>query len=290
MTVHVPYPARLSTSSTTEGAADQAPVARPLQGKSVLRSYLRSRSFGWTVVAAALIAWQVLGTLFEMPELPPLSAIADEWHAQVTEGDLLQALLETLRITAIGFSIATVAGVLVGFLMGRVRVFWGLVEPFVELMRQIPVTALLPLLILYLGIGDRMRITVVVIVASFPILLNSLAGARSMSRTMRMTAQTFRLSWLQTQIEIGIPMALPYILVGMRQALGMTLVMAVVTGMLAGNSGVGYFILQAQQVLNVRALFAGVLTIALVGYTLNAIFLIVERRATRWRSIGAVED
>nr|WP_314073426.1 ABC transporter permease [uncultured Roseococcus sp.] len=254
------------------------------------RHYLRSRAFGWTLVALMLVAWQVTASAIFMPELPSLSAIGAEWVLQMQEGELAPALLETLRVAAIGYAIAAVAGITVGFLMGRVRIIWAMAEPFVELLRQIPISAILPLLILYLGVDDALRIVIVVIVASFPILLNSFAGARSLSRTMRLTAETFRLSWWQTQVEIGLPAALPYILVGMRQALAMTLVMAVITGMLAGNSGIGYFILEAQQVLNVRALFAGVLTVAAVGYLLNAIFLLIERRLTRWRAIGTAGD
>lgn len=288
MAVSVPYP----RDSVVPATHDNAPAAAPRHARIAvsLKRYVRSRAFGWSIVAALLLVWQLAASAVTMPELPPLTAIFDEWSEQMASGDLLQALIDTLKVAAIGFTVATMVGVLLGFLMGRVRVIWAAAEPPVELLRQIPVTALLPLLILYLGIGDQMRITVVVIVASFPIILNSFAGARSLSRTMRMTAQTFRLSWLQTQIEIGLPSALPFILVGMRQALGMTLVMAVVTGMLAGNSGVGYFILQAQQVLNVRALFAGIFTIAAIGYALNLLFLLAERRTTRWRRIGAADD
>lgn len=287
MTANVSY---LEPAAAGEAEPGDAAPAAPRKAGAFWRSFVRSRALGWSAVLALLVAWQVVATLYTMPELPPLDAIAVEWLDQVENGDLLQALLETLRITAIGFVVATLVGVSLGFLMGRVRVVWALAEPVVELLRQIPVSALLPLLILYLGIEDRLRVTVVVIVATFPILLNAFAGARSISRTMRLTAQTFRLSWWQTQVEIGIPAALPFILIGMRQALGMTLVMAVVTGMLAGNSGVGYFILQAQQVLNVRALFAGILTIAVVGYALNALFLLLDRRLTRWRTLGAADD
>jgi len=287
MTVSVPY-SRAGVVSAAEAAA-ATPSQRPRLGTAIA-GYFKSRAFGWSIVAILLAVWQIAATAVTMPELPPLSAIFTEWHEQWASGELSAALLDTLKVAAIGYALATLLGTTVGFLMGRVRVIWAAAEPPVELLRQIPVTALLPLLILYLGIGDQMRITVVVIVASFPIILNSFAGARSLSRTMRMTAQTFRLSWLQTQIEIGLPSALPFILVGMRQALAMTLVMAVVTGMLAGNSGVGYFILQAQQVLNVRALFAGIFTVAAVGYALNLVFLLIERRVTRWRRIGAAED
>lgn len=251
-----------------------------------LTGYFRSRAFGWTIVFVLLVAWQWVSTAYRMPQLPPLSHIAETWLQQIQNGPLLTATLQTLRITAIGYFCATIAGVTIGFLMGRVQVIWGAAEPIVELLRQVPISAMLPLLILYLGIGDSFRIAIVLLAASFPILLNSYAGARSVSKTMQMTAQTFQLNWLQSQIEIGLPSALPFILVGMRQALGVTLIVAVLTGMLAGNSGIGYFILQAQQVLDVRALFAGIFTIAAVGYILNTIFLIAEKRLTRWRSLG----
>lgn len=287
MTVSVPYP---RDGVVPVAQASTAPTSEVPRLGALVRRYARSRAFGWSIVAGLLALWQYAASVNTMPELPPLTAIFAEWREQMASGELGDALLDTLKVAAIGYALATLIGTTIGFLMGRVRVIWAATEPAVELLRQIPVTALLPLLILYLGIGDQMRVTVVVIVASFPIILNSFAGARSLSRTMRMTAQTFRLSWLQTQIEIGLPSALPFILVGMRQALAMTLVLAVVTGMLAGNSGVGYFILQAQQVLNVRALFAGIFTVAAVGYALNLVFLVVERRVTRWRRIGAADD
>jgi ABC-type nitrate/sulfonate/bicarbonate transport system permease component len=277
----------MSSQDDTAGRLGRDPLHGRASGPGIVllaRKFFASRAFGWSIVILGLLTWQVFSTLHRMPELPPLTEIGATWFEHVLDGDLATAVLDTLRITAFGYVIATVTGVILGFLMGRVAVVWGGAEPLVELLRQIPITALLPLLILYLGIGDGFRIVIVMLAATFPILLNSYAGARSISKTMRMTAQTFQLNWIETQIEIGLPAALPYILVGMRQALAVTLVIAVVTGMLAGNSGIGYFILQAQQVLDVRALFAGIFTIAAIGYILNAIFLIVEKRLTRWRS------
>lgn len=219
-----------------------------------------------------------------------MSDIALEWWGAISEGSLLPAVVDTLRVTSIGYALAGMAGISIGFLMGRVRAVWSLLEPAVELMRSTPVTALLPLLILFLGIGDELKVAIVALVAFFPILLNSLAGSRSVSQTMQLTARTFRLSWWQTQVEVAFPAALPYILTGLRQALALSLVMAVVTGMFAGNSGVGYFILEAQQLLNVRALFAGLITIALIGYALNGLFLRVEHHLTRWRRLDPLGE
>lgn len=247
------------------------------------RGLLERRITGWTLIVLALLTWQWYATVNTVPQLPPLSAIAEEWWNQASGGDLLIALAETLESTLIGFGLATVVGTALGFLMGRVRAVWALLEPFVELVRQTPITGLFPLLILYLGIGDSLRITVVVLAATFPILLNTYAGAKSVTRTMYLTGRTFKLNWIQTQTQIAIPSALPFVLVGMRQALGLSLVISVVVGMLAGNSGIGYYILQAQIILNVTALFAGILSIALVGYVLNQVFLLADTRLTRWR-------
>jgi ABC-type nitrate/sulfonate/bicarbonate transport system permease component len=280
-------------SSSEFVAGTRAPVNEAVKGSfrpllsGLVGGYFSGRAFGWTIVALLLVIWQLVATAHRMPQLPALSDIWATWVDQAFNGDLLTALADTMRITAIGFALATLVGIALGFLMGRVAVVWGAAEPAVELLRQIPITALLPLLILYLGIADSFKITIVVLAATFPILLNAFAGARSVSKTMRQTAQTFQLSWLETQFEVGLPAALPYILVGMRQSLGVTLVVAVVTGMLAGNSGIGYYILQAQQILDVRALFAGIFTVAAVGYLLNTVFLIIERRLTRWRTFAS---
>ena len=205
----------------------------------------------------------------------------------MTEGDLLPALLETLRTMAIGYAIALPVGIAIGFLMGRVRIVWATLEPLVEILRLTPATAVIPVFILFLGLGDPMKIAVFLLAAIFPVLLNSYAGARSVSRILRETAQTFRLGWWRTQWEVALPAAIPFILVGARQALGLSLVMAVVIGMLAGNGGIGYYILMAQQALNIPQLFAAVATVAAVGYGLNALFLALERRFTRWRRTDA---
>lgn len=267
---------RITTAGPTQDPA-------PARARKRWRGALERRTTGWLLIVVVLLLWQWYASVNTIPELPPLTAIASEWWDQVHGGDLLVALMDTVRVTLIGFALATVIGTTIGFLMGRVRFVWAALEPTVELLRQTPVTALFPLLILYLGIGDPLLITAVTLVATFPILLNAYAGARNVSRTMYLTGRTFKLTWIQTQIEIAVPSAIPFILVGMRQALGVSLVVSVVAGMLAGNRGIGYYILSAQQVLNVTALFAGIISIALVGYGLNQVFLLCEARLTRWR-------
>ena len=105
--------------------------SRPIGPGIVLlaRKYFASRAFGWSIVILGLVTWQIFSTLHRMPELPPLTEIGATWLEHVREGDLATAVLDTLRITAFGYVIATVTGVILGFLMGRVAVVWGGAEP-----------------------------------------------------------------------------------------------------------------------------------------------------------------
>jgi len=279
----------MTVTVITRPAASVAPATAPNPVLAAatrgprLRRLGRSRLIGWGVVVALVLVWEISSWIQYVPTISSPSKIASVWWAEVTGGTLLVQLLETLRTMAIGLGIAAPLGIAIGFLMGRVRVIWALLEPLVEILRLTPATAVIPVFILFFGIGDAMKIGVFLLAAIFPLLLTSYAGARSVSTTLRQTAQTYRLGWWQTQWEVALPAAVPFILVGARQALGMSLVMSVVIGMLAGNSGIGFYILMAQQALNIPALFAAVFTVAIVGYVFNAIFLALERRTTRWR-------
>lgn len=279
-------------AATTEHSIDELrtpPAVEPPMTFShnlfrrALRKYFHSRLLGWTVIVAAIVLWQVSATRNYNPALSSPSRVWAQLVDGLSGGPLLWALLDTLRTMAIGFAIALPLGIAVGFLMGRVKVIWALLEPAVELARLHPTSAIIPVLILLLGLGDSMQITVFLLSAIFPLLMTAYAGAQSLSTTQRETAETFRLGWLRTQWEIALPASIPYVLVGIRQALGAALLMAVVVGMLAGNGGIGYFILEAQQSLNMSKLLAGVVTVAAVGYLFNTLFLRLERRATHWR-------
>lgn len=245
--------------------------------------FFTSRAFGWTVIVLLLVAWQVSSWVKYNPTVSSPYLIGETLAVELSGGDLLWALFDTLYLLAIGVLIAAPIGIGLGFLMGRVRIIWALLEPVVEIARAKPTTAIIPVLILFFGVGDLMKILVFLLSAVFPLLMTSYAGARSLSRTLKETAQTFRLSWWATQWEVALPAAMPFILVGMRQALGTSLMMSVVVGMVAGNDGIGYYILEAQQAFNIRKLLAATVLVAAIGYIINAIFLVLEGHISRRR-------
>ena len=269
------------------------PAPRALDPNVVWRAPLRAlretRLSGWLLVLGAFLAWE-LGSrygLIQSQTLPSVSQIIAEWVANLRSGSLGSQLLVTLKHMGFGYVIGSSIGVLVGLAMGQSRRLWRVLEPFIEIARPVPLSALVPLLILFLGIDDALKVTVVSIGAFFPVFMNTFAGVRSVSRTMRDTGATFGVGPIRTTLEIILPAAAPMIFVGLRYALTVGLVIALVSEMIAGNDGMGYFVIRAQQNLSVVQLFAGVFTLAFLGYALNFAFLIVERVVLPWHAGSA---
>ncbi len=244
----------------------------------------RSRALGWVALAVLLLVWQAVGMQGGRVAavLPPITSIAMRLVSSLLHGDLSGELGDTLRVMALGYAGGCLAGLFIGALTGRSRLAYVLLEPLLELTRPVPIAAVIPLLILFLGIDDALKIGAVMIASFFPIVINSSAAVRSLPSTLRETAATFGLSPLQAMREIVLPHATPMILVGMRQAISIALIVAVFTEMISGNTGVGYFILASQQTLTILDLYVGVFTLAIVGYLLNAAFQIAERSLVHW--------
>ena len=191
-------------------------------------------------------------------------------------------ILATLSRMAVGYGLAAVLGIALGLVMGRWRAVYELFEPLVEFVRPMPPVALIPILLLLLGIGNEMKIALVAFASLFPILLNTIDGVRSVHPTMLDVARTFRLSRPDVLRKVILPAALPQIVAGLRISLAIALIVALVSEMVGATEGLGYFVLQAQRGLRIRDMYAAIVLLALLGYTLNALFLLVEARVLAW--------
>lgn len=242
------------------------------------------RLAGVGLLVGLLVAWE-LGVQFsavQSPSLPPVSRILASWWDLLVSGELLSELGSSLYRMAMGYAIAAVLGISLGLLMGYYRFFYGLLEPLVELLRPIPTPAYIPIAILFLGLDTEMKVFLIGIATFFPVLLNTVAGVRQVERVQIDTGRTFGLGSRQIVRQIVLPSALPNIFTGLRVSLGIGLIMVVISEMVAANSGIGYFILQAQRSFRVPEMYAGIFTLAVVGYLLNQLFLSVERRVVHW--------
>ncbi len=215
--------------------------------------------------------------------LPPPSAIGPVLWALLASGAFLEPLLATLRLVFVGFALGSALGIALGLAMGWFAAVHRLLEPLVELLRPIPKAALVPALMLFLGIGDAMKITSVTLAVLFPVLLNTLQGVRGTDRVMLDASRTHGWPTRHILLHLVLPAALPYILAGMRIALGLALVLAVLSEMLTGQGGLGFLILDMQRSFLIRQMYAWVVILAVLGLALNSLFLFAERRALHWQ-------
>jgi ABC-type nitrate/sulfonate/bicarbonate transport system permease component len=243
------------------------------------------RAPGFILIAIILALWEVSAAngLVDPVSVPRVSAIFGSWIHSIADGELFIQLIPTLRRIVIGFALAVLTAVPIGLLMGTVPFIYRLLEPITEFIRPIPSSAYIPVAILFLGIGDEMKVFVIFLACVFPILLNTYGGVRGIDPVLIDTGRTFGISRMMALWQIVLPAALPSILTGMRISLGIALIVSVVSEMISGNSGIGYFILDMQRVFRVPEMFAGIFTLGLLGYFINFIFIKVEGNFLRWR-------
>jgi ABC-type nitrate/sulfonate/bicarbonate transport system permease component len=242
-----------------------------------------SRLSGVALIALLLMLWQLSAMyLVTSPTWPTVTRIFEAWFENIADGTLAFHLLATFWRQMLGYGLAVLLGITLGLAMGYFRPLYNLFEPLVEALRPIPGPAYLPILVLFVGIGSEMKVVLILIASLFPILLNSYSGVRSIDRVQFDTARTLGLTTGQTLRELVLPAASPQILTGMRISLAISLILAILGEMIVSNDGLGYFVLLSQRTFRVPDMYAGIFTLAIFGYALNRVFLLIEARLIRW--------
>ena len=246
---------------------------------------MREKWPGITLISILLAGWEVLvrSGMIDTPSLPPVSLIFIAWYQAVISGELIGHLLPSLQRIAIGYSLAIAVAVPLGLLMGSIKLVYSLFEPLTELIRPIPSAAYVPVAILFFGIGNEMKVFVIFLACLWPVLLNTYGAVRGIDPVLVETGRTFGYSHAKVLRKVVFPSILPEIFTGMRVSLGIALIVVVVAEMIAGNNGIGYFILDRQRFFRVAAMIAGIFTLGIVGYALNWVFLRFEGYVLRWR-------
>jgi len=260
---------------TTETAANPRPR---------FAAFWRTRWLGVAFILLLLILWEAVAASGVLPVMsfPRMSVILQTLWALIASGELLRELEPSMLRMFAGYAVGSALGVLVGLLMGNFRFMYNLLEPITEFLRPIPSPAYIPIVILFLGIDDEMKVFMIAFASFFPVLLNTYSGVRSVDPVQLQTARTFGVAGNRLLWKVVLPASAPYIFTGLRVSLAVALIVMVISEMVAASSGIGYFILGAQRSFKVREMFAGVITLAVVGYVLNRIFLAIENRILAW--------
>jgi ABC-type nitrate/sulfonate/bicarbonate transport system permease component len=225
----------------------------------------------WLATAgAASFFWPPLGQI--------LAAFADTWFSARFVTEVLPSLGRLLA----GYLGAVVLGVALGTAIGSSRTLRGLLEPVLEFFRAIPSPVLVPILMLFAGIGDGMKVLVIVSGCVWPVLLNTVEGVRGLDEVLGDTARSYRMRRRSRLIHLVLPGAGPQIAAGARQALSIGIILMVISEMFAASNGLGFTIIQFQRSFAIPEMWSGIILLGLVGIALSTVFRAVEARLLRW--------
>jgi ABC-type nitrate/sulfonate/bicarbonate transport system permease component len=234
------------------------------------------------VPVGVVIVWWFLSMNSASPFFPPLSSILETFTSTWMSTKIFTDVLPSLGRMFTGFVIAVIVGIALGVLLGRVRILAYALNPVLQFFRALPATALIPVSIVLLGIGDAPKILLIAFVSVFPILLNTIDGVRNIDPVMEDVCRSYKFQNSQRVRWVQLHAASPQVLAGMRIGLSMAFVVMVVTEMLAATNGIGYVTLTAQQSFQIPLMWSGLLLLGLLGIIINGLFVLVERRLLRW--------
>lgn len=239
----------------------------------------------WLSPLALLVAWQLLSVAGILPEeklAAPSQIVANGWEL-LTEGELLDALWVSLRRALLGFLLGAAIAVSAGLAVGFSRIADATVDPLTQMVRTIPLFGLVPLFIIWFGIGELPKIGLVALGVAIPLYLNLLGALRAVDTDLYDVADTLRLTPRERLRHVLLPGALPGTLIGLRQALGFAWLALIVAEQINAESGLGYMINNARDVQETDTVVVGLIAYAILGLLTDAIVRRLERRALRWR-------
>ena len=264
-------------------------TSTPLAERSL--DVVRSVAIRYGLGVVLVLLWQYAavraGSIFFPPPLEILKRAGELWLSGppsrlfLGEGvfnDIVPSLMRLLG----GWALAIAVGVPLGVLIGRSRFAADLTNPSLQFLRAIPGPALIPVFIILLGTEATMRVTLVAFGSVWPILLNTIEGTRTVDPVQIDTARAYRLPSHARLWRIVLPAALPKIFAGVRVSLALAVILMVVSELVASTNGIGYRIQNSQIMFLLTDMWCGIVLLALLGYTLNWLFLKVEDRALGW--------
>jgi ABC-type nitrate/sulfonate/bicarbonate transport system permease component len=260
--------------------------ADPAREPSLYRWMQRA---GWAFarvfsILALALAWEVAARsgAFTPFMLPPLSAVLERIWSDLFTGDLLTNTAVTLYRALSGFLIGAAAGVALGMGISRNRLTNWFFDPIISVGFPMPKIAFLPVVILWLGVYDVSKITMIAVEAVFPIVTATVAGIRGVERELLWSARNMGAGERELLWQIALPAALPQIITGLQVALPIALIVAIVTEMFMGGYGLGGAMNTAARFADSRGVFAGIVEIAVIGYALVKAMMLMRRRLLLW--------
>jgi NitT/TauT family transport system permease protein len=228
-----------------------------------------------------IAAWNVDPVLFTSPTKVAVAA-----YKMVLSGELWTYLWPSLVVLAIGFSLAVAAGISIGLLLARFWVLDVALNVYITFLYSIPSVALVPLIVLWAGFDTMAKVIILFLFAFFPMVINTYQGVKSVDPKLLEVGRAFRCSEGQLWANIVLPASLPFIVTGLRLALGRGLIGMVLADLYTAISGIGYLIVRTASTYQVDKMFVPIVTLGLLGVTLTALLRLAEKKVAPWTAVS----
>jgi NitT/TauT family transport system permease protein len=240
----------------------------------------------WIAMAVFLIVWELACIVFDLPEilLPRPTRVFTVFVQRI---DILLAFCwDTLWTTVLGFAIAIVGGVMLGVLIGASPLVYAGLYPLLIAFNAVPKVAIVPILMIWVGVGALPAIITAGVISFFPIVVNVATGLATIEPEMIDVLNSLGASRFEILRKVGIPRAMPYLFASLKVAITLAFIGSVISETVGGNRGIGFLMLSAGARNDAPTTFAGLFAIAIMGVAMYAVCVLVEKRMTRWAFRG----
>jgi NitT/TauT family transport system permease protein len=240
----------------------------------------------WLLGIGILVIWQLAVVVLGIQPLILPSPTAIFVALMENFAPIMQHSIYTLVSTMIGFLFGVGFGLLLGIVIGSSRLFYVGLYPILIGFNSIPKVAVVPILVLWLGIGQPTAIATAFLLSFFPIAVNVATGLATVEPELQDVLLSLGASKMDLLLKVGLPRAMPYVFASLKVSITLAFIGAVIAETIASNDGIGYLMLQASSQFRIPLMFAGVFVIAAMGIVTYLIFAFIERRMTRWAIRG----
>jgi NitT/TauT family transport system permease protein len=248
-----------------------------------LKGWLSARALPSLIILSLICVWEIVSRsgIF-VYIMPPFSLIILRLIQMLLSGALTEHIVASLTRSFMGYALAAALGISLGIILGWSSRVYRIFEPLIELLRPIPSIAMIPLAILWLGIGEAPKIFIISFACFWPILMNTIYGVRGVDDYLIKAARSMNAKKGDLLSKVAVPAASPYIFGGLRISLATSFVLLIASEMVAAQNGLGYLILLYEETFRIKEMYGVIILLVLLAYLSNRILLMIENHLIAW--------
>ncbi len=255
--------------------------------KIIMHKKTLEKSAPWLLLAAILIVWQLICTIFQVSEFIFPGPIAIAESLVEFAGPLAQHAWRTYWVTMVGFAIAVFVGVVLGMIIGSSPFLYSAAYPLMTAFNALPKAAFVPILVVWFGIGAGPAILTAFLISFFPIMVNIATGLATLEPELEDVMRVLGARRMDVLLKVGLPRSMPYFFASLKVAITLAFVGSTVSEMTASNEGIGYLLISAGSSMKMPLAFAGLVVIGAMAMAMYELFAVIEKRTTGWAHRGS---